>query len=663
MNIKNKIDDLKNKLKKWEYEYYALENPSVSDNEYDMSLKELNDLEKKHPELKTLDSPTVRVGGVISDKFNKIKHDVPMLSLSNAFNEEDIFKFHDDIKKSLSENTFFSYSIEPKIDGLSISLIYENGVFTKGITRGDGIIGEDVTNNVKTIKYIPLSIDFKEKIEVRGEIFFTKEGFKELNDSIEKPFANARNAASGSIRNLDSSITSKRNLNAIIYNIPEAMDYKIFKQSDVLKWLQSNNFNVSKNTFNCIKIQDVIEKINWFNQNKKKIPYDIDGIVIKINEINLYDEIGYTSKFPKWAIAYKFPSKVYVSKLTNITITVGRTGKINYIGNIEKINIDGTYVQNATLHNFEYINSKDIRMNDFVEVYKAGEIIPKIIGSITNKRIGNEIIFKKPIYCPSCKSILIKIEKEVDLYCLNDNCDKKKIELINHFVSRQAMNIQGLSYKIIEKLYSENIINNVFDLYSLEEKRSKIISLNLKIKDKTIDNLIKEIENSKNNSLEKLIFGLGIRHIGEVASKAIAKKYLSLENLIDSQIDSLIQISDLGEKMAKSLIEFFNNKENILLINNFIKNKIANNFLSQWSEIIIKKENEKFKNTKIVLTGSFSESRNKIKSILEEIYGVKTSSKVSPSTNFLLIGKKPTIKKIDDAKKHNIEIIETEFWK
>ncbi|MGL4647690.1 MAG: NAD-dependent DNA ligase LigA [Mycoplasmoidaceae bacterium] len=660
--MKDRINLLKKQLSQWEYEYYFLEEPTVSDFEYDNALKELIELENTYPQYKTLDSPTVRVGGVINKKFEKVNHSIPMLSLSNAFDENDLIKFDNDIKQVLPISTKYSYSVEPKIDGLSISLIYQDGYLFKAITRGDGEVGEDVTDNVKTIKSIPLKIKSLDKLEIRGEIFFTKKHFQELNNTLEKHFANARNAASGTIRNLDSSITSKRKLSAILYNLPDGLSRGFVKQDDVLLWLKDNHFQISKERFVANNINEVIKAIHWFNNHKNNIPYEIDGVVIKVNELNLHDEIGYTSKFPKWAIAYKFPPEIYCAKLLNISVTVGRTGRINYVGHIEKTLIDGTYVQNATLHNYEYIKTKDIKINDYVEIYKAGEIIPKIIRPIIEKRDGSQITFKIPKKCPSCGSELFQTPGEIDLYCINELCEKRMIEAINHFVSRKAMNIQGLSIKIIEKLFHHKIINNIIDIYKIEEKKETIITLDLQLKDKSINKLIHEINLSKNNSLEKLIFGLGIKHIGDVASKAIAKKYLDLKNIRNADFESLVMIDDVGEKMAESLIEYFKNPISLEIIDQFIAMKIANKYLSIWNEQEIKIENLKYKNSKVVITGSFEQSRSLIKNLLEGQYGIKVVSKVSKVVDYLLIGKNPTIKKIEEAKNLQIEIIDKPFW-
>ncbi len=658
-DIKKRIDLLKSNLKKWEYEYYGLDNPSVSDFEYDQALKELIELEKKYPEFLTIDSPSQRVGGVISNKFEKVKHSFPMLSLSNAFNKESIQKFIDDIKKINNKaNEFF---VEPKIDGLSISLIYENGILIRGVTRGDGETGEDVTTNVKTIKSIPLEIPYKNNIEVRGEVFLDKKTFEKINLESDKKFANARNAAAGTLRNLDSSIVAKRNLKAIIYNIPNPEEHNLFKHSDVIDFLRKNNFMIAKESELCFGFDGVSKKIDWFYKYRQEIEYDIDGIVIKLNDLTLYDEIGYTSKFPKWAIAYKFPAEIVESKLLDIKITVGRTGKINYIANIEPVLLNNTIVSNATLHNYEYIKEKDIKIGDYVSLFKAGEIIPKIIKPILEKR-RDVIEFNKPTNCPYCNSKLFKEKDEIDLYCLNEKCDARIIESIIHFCSRQAMNIEGISKSIIKKLYDENIIKIYWDLYELKNKKELIISKDLNIKYKSFNNLINGIEKSRTNSLERLIFALGIRHVGEVASKQLALKFKSLNNIINVSINELLKIDDIGDKMAISISNFFNENNFNKHLEKINKYQINTSFINEFNDIEIKQENTKYKNRIVLITGSFSISRNEIKKILTDLYGCKCVSSISKKVDLVIAGKNYTQSKVEQAKSLNIEIVYDEFW-
>lgn len=662
--LKNKIDSLVEALKQYEYEYYALETPTVSDYEYDMLLKELKEYEKSCPEFIRVDSPTQRVGGYISDKFSKVKHKIPMLSLGNAFDENDLLKFDNDIKKEL--NIFdVEYVVEPKIDGLSISLIYQDGFLKQAITRGDGAIGEDVTANVKTIKSIPLVIDFKDEIEVRGEIFLDKQSFKKINEDPNNPkkFANARNAASGSLRNLDTSITASRNLKGFFYFVPENNKLNIFKQYDVLHWLDSQKILRSKDIVVCKNIHEVIKRIDYLTKERDNFSYDIDGIVIKVNNINYYDELGYTSKFPKWAIAYKFPANIKESKLKSIDITVGRTGRINFIANLEPIELDGSIVSKATLHNAEYIYEKDIRINDVVQVYKAGDIIPKILGSLTEHRDNNSDKWIKPSHCPSCDSLLTQFENEVDQYCLNKYCKDKIIQQLTHFCSRDAMNIEGISESVIRKLYDNKLIVDVTDLYTLKNKKEEILNLDLLIKEKSFNNLVNAIEVSKVNSLEKLIFALGIRHVGFTAAKILCRRFKTLQNIAQLSVDEILDVAEIGEKMAQSITSWFKDSNNIELVSKLVSYGINTTYIDEYADVSVEEHNLIYMNKSFVITGSFDMNRNAIKNLLESVYHAKVTGSVTKNTNYLIIGKNATQSKIDKAKSLNIPIIEEEFWK
>lgn len=664
LEIKNKIELLKKKIRFWEYEYYALESPSVSDFEYDSNLKQLILLEKEYPEFKSDDSPTNRVGGFISKSFQKVKHTIPMLSLGNAFDESDLIKFDQDIKNALNID-IIEYIIEPKIDGLSISLKYNNGIFIRGITRGDGNLGEDVTHNIRTIKNIPLVIPYKGELEVRGEIFLTKENFNLINqdENLKKKFANARNAASGALRNLDTKITASRKLSAFFYYVPENKKIHCSTQEEVLNWLKNNFFSISKESKKCRGIDEVIKNIQEMSLNREKIKYDIDGIVIKLNDINFYDEIGFTSKFPKWAIAYKFPANVGETKLLSIDITVGRTGRINFIANVEPINLNGSQVTKATLHNAEYIAEKDIRINDWVHIYKAGDIIPKIIEPILNKRSVESISFVPPIYCSFCNFKLEKNINEVDQYCNNDFCEEKIIQQLIHFVSRDSMNIDGLSEAIIRKLYSKGFIKNIFDIYNLENHYEDIKRQDLLLKDKSLTNLINAINFSKNNSLEKLIFGFGIRHVGFNMAKQIAKKFKTIDKILIASIEDLLDVSDVGIKVCKSIFSWFNNIENINLIKILKSANINMLYINEYEGMSVSEENSIFNNKSFVITGAFNDSRAIIKNIIESIYDSKVMTTLTKKTDFLIVGSNPTLSKIEKAKLLNIEIIHNEFWK
>ncbi|MGL4769025.1 MAG: NAD-dependent DNA ligase LigA [Mycoplasmoidaceae bacterium] len=665
MDFKKRIEHLVNHLKKWEYEYYNDNNPSVSDYEYDAYLKELIELEVKYPQYKIYNSPTDRVGGTVSKKFKKIKHTTKMLSLSNAFNYEMVEKFHSDINKVC--NNFDGFVIEPKIDGLSISIQYENGHLVKALTRGDGIFGEDVTNNAKTIYDIPLEIKYKKLLEVRGEVYLSKEEFEKLNKNSITKFANQRNAAAGSMRVLDSSITAKRKLNCFFYMIINPDNHDLNTQFEVISFLNKNGFKTSSVISHETDLKNVWRKILEIQNYQKNYNFDCDGVVIKVNKLSLYQIIGETSKFPKWAIAYKFPAEIKQSKLLNIIVSVGRTGKINYIAEIVPININGTIVTNATLHNYDYIKSKNILINDWVNVLKAGEIIPRIISVDYDKRDGNEIYFPIPYICPSCGFKLVSYTNEIDLYCTNDNCQDKKIESLIHFCSRNAMNIEGLSKKIITKLFKNKFIEKWQDFYNLDDKKEFIMNADLNLKEKSLNNLLKSVEKSKSNSLEKLLFALGIRHIGENASKKLAKSFFSLDNLARSSSEQILIVDEIGYKMAESLTTYFKINPIDELVNfldlkkiNYVYKSEMLDFNDYYMDSALFK---KFGNKKIVITGSFPTKRIIIKEILENKFLMKVINKISKETNFLLIGEGFTQSKFDIAKKLSIEIIDYEFWK
>ncbi len=662
--IKNKIDQLVKQLKQYEYEYYALEEPTVSDYEYDQLLNQLKKYENSFPEFIRFDSPTKRVGGFISEKFNKVKHKIPMLSLSNAFDENDLIKFDADIKKELGISDI-EYVVEPKIDGLSISLIYKNKFFYKAITRGDGSIGEDVTENVKTIRTIPLTIDYDGELEIRGEIFLDKESFQKINNdpNTVKKFANARNAASGSLRNLDTTVTASRNLKGFFYYVPENEKINLSKQFDILKWLDSQKILRSKDIVKCKDIFEVLDRVKYLTKNRNNFDYDIDGIVIKVNNVSFYEELGYTSKFPKWAIAYKFPANVKESTLKSIDVTVGRTGRINFIANIDPIELDGSVISKATLHNAEYIYEKDIRINDVVQIYKAGDIIPKILGSKLENRDENSAKWIKPTHCPSCNSLLKQFENEVDQYCINKNCHEKIIQQITHFCSRDAMNIDGVSESIIRKLYENNLIKDISDIYLLKDKKEEILSKDLLIKDKSFNNIIKAIEKSKQNSLEKLIFGLGIKHVGYTAARLLCRRFKTLQNIAQLTKDEIQEVAEIGDKMAESIIEWFSNSSNIELVAKLLSYSINMTYIDEYANVNVKDENLIFMNKSFVITGSFTDNRNTIKNILESVYHAKVSGTITKNTDYLITGKNATQSKVDKANTLKIKIVSEEFWK
>ena len=678
--ILKEILDLRKKLNQYNYEYYGLESPTVSDYEYDMLLKKLNELEKNYPEFDSPNSPSKKVGGFVSEKFIKVKHETPMMSLSNAFDEADLLKFDNDIKKEIGTNNY-GYVVEPKIDGLSISIKYRNGELIQAVTRGDGEIGEDVTENVKTIKSLPLTIDWNNDLEIRGEVFLNKKDFEKINSdpNVIKKFANARNAASGSLRNLDSSIAAKRNLSALFYYVPKSSDISINEQINVIKWLDSKMIPTSKEIKFCKNIKEVLDRIDELTNQRNNFKYDIDGIVVKVNEFNYYEEIGYTSKFPKWAIAYKFPAIVKQTKLNSIEVTVGRTGKINYIANLDPVPLEGSIVQKATLHNFEYIYDKNILINDIVEIYKAGDVIPKIIRPIKESRTGNEIEFLEPRNCPSCKSSLSKKDDEVDLYCLNENCEEKIIQQIQYFGSRDAMNIEGLSISIIRKLYENNIIKDAIDLYYLDSKKDELFSIKQKVtrtnddgekkeferslfKDKSFANVMRGIESSKKNSMEKFLTALGIKHVGLSVAKSLSKRFKSIQDLSLATKEEIEQVGDTGEKISESIIKWFSEDKNQNLLWKAQKVGINFNYINEYSDAVIDQDYHIYMNKTFVITGSFKKSRKEITDYIESVFDSKVSSTISKKTDYLIIGEEPGDSKVKKATELNIPIITKPFW-
>lgn len=658
------IEELKEDIKKWNYEYYVLNNPSVSDAVYDKAMNKLIMLEEMYPKYKTQDSPTVKVGGYVYEKFVKIQHSTPMMSLANIFNYEELVKFDQDIQK-ICKN--YNYVVEPKIDGLSIALRYENGKLVKAITRGDGLYGEDVTNNVKTIKSIPWNLikPSNLSVELRGEVYLSKANFLKLNSNLEtnqKPFANARNAAAGSLRNLDSSVTAKRNLDIFLYNIPNVSSLELKNHSQVLEWLKSNNFCVSSEIKIANNIKEVWDFIQELSKKRDELPYVIDGVVIKLNQLQFYDEIGYTSKFPKWAIAYKFPAEIGLTQVKSIVADVGRTGKITYVANLEPIKLDGSIISRVTLNNAEYIINKDIMINDWVYIYKAGDVIPYLDYVDILKRTNNCRKFIPLTKCPSCGSDLIKLNKEVDQRCINHEfCQEQIIKKISYFCERDCMDIKGISLNIITKLHQIGVLNNIVDLYKLEENKEKILNANILIKEKSFNNMISNINSSKNNSLEKLLCALGIRNLGLTTSKKIAKKFKNLLMVMNANFNELVSIPDVGNILANDILNFFGDSKNQLLIQQLIDLNINIEYKNNLDLIEEIKIIDEYKNKTFVITGSFSTPRTKIKLILENYYNGKVIDNVTSKVDYLLCGNEPG-SKLEKAKKLNIQIINNEFW-
>ncbi len=669
--IKQKIDKLVEQLNQWNYEYYALDKPSVLDSVYDATMNELKALEKQYPQFIRKDSPTIRVGGYVLDKFEKIKHHTPMMSLDNVFSKEQLEKFIQTIYKTIN-TTNISFVVEPKIDGLSISVNYKDNKLEYAATRGDGVIGEDVTTNVMTIKDIPPYIKSDTPlVEVRGEVYLAIADFNELNakQPENKKFSNCRNAAAGSLRNLDSSITASRNLKSFLYFLPNAKEMGIKTQWESIQWLKEHGFQVASEIIKVNTVEEVWQQIENLTMKRHELPYDIDGVVIKVNEYEYYEELGITSKFPKWAIAYKFPPTIAMTKLLDIVPTVGRTGKITYVASLETVNLDGSNVSSASLHNQDFIANKDIRINDYVNIFKAGDVIPYVDGVVKERRTDECLIYQPITTCPSCGSILCNDIEDVDQYCMNKNCKEKILRNIEYFASREVMNIDGVSISILSKLYDNGIIQNITDLYFLKDKKQAVFDANINIKEKSFKNIISAIENSKSNSLERIIASFAIRGVGINIATILAKKYKHIDNLINASLEELSSLNIIGEKISQNIFNYFHNEENLALINTFKEIGINMEYISKgssesfnkYNEIAKLPENQKYHNKTFVITGSFSITRPEIKLILEECYGAKVNTSVTKNVNYLLAGESGG-SKLEKANDLGISIVTQEFW-
>lgn len=657
-NLKKRAQELTEKLNLWSKHYYQFSSPLVSDEVFDAHLIELLDIEKNHPELRDENSPTVRVGGQVQDGFEKVEHTSQMLSLDNAFNFEDLAKFDADCKK-LSSRQDVEYVCELKIDGLAVSVVFENGKIKYGATRGDGRIGENITSNIKTIKTIPLSIPFDNTFEVRGEVFLPKTEFEKLNKRREQEgeqlFANPRNAASGTIRQLDPKVVAKRNLNAFLYNVPNYEVLNAKSHFDSLMKVKELGFNINENIRLCKNINEVYDYINEFTQKRNELDYEIDGIVIKVNDFGLYDSIGYTSKFPKWAIAYKFPAEKVETKLIDIFPTIGRTGKVTYNAKLEPVRVAGTIVSAATLHNAEFVEEKGLMINDFVVINKAGEIIPEILYALKDKRTGNEIAWTPATNCPVCNTELVKLPGEVDQFCPNENCKERRVQTLVHFASRVAMEIEGLGEKIVNRFFEEQILTDFVSVFEIAKFKDKIIALD-KFGEKSYENLINAIEKAKSNSADRLLFGLGIRHVGAKAAKNILKKFGTIENVMDAKYEDIITINEIGESIAASVVEYFANEENRKMVNALLVCGVN----GKYNGVVQEVSEGPFVGKTVVITGTLSMPRDHFTTILES-QGAKISGSVSKKTDYVLCGDDAG-SKLDKANELGVKVIdEKEF--
>lgn len=648
--IEKRIDELVKLLNKASYEYYALDNPTITDQEYDSLMDELIRLETQNPSLVRSDSPTVKIGTEVISEFKKVTHEIPMMSLGDIFNEEEVIAFDEKVRKIVPNP---KYVCELKIDGLSVSLLYKNGRLVRGATRGDGTVGEDITHNVRTIKNVPLSLPEDIDIEVRGEIYMPKSSFESLNkerrEKNEKEFANPRNAAAGSVRQLDSKIASSRNLSTFMYHIPEPDKYNLSNQYDSLEFMKKLTFTVNPNIVLVDSIDAVMEYINYWDKQRKELPYEIDGIVIKVNNYNDQRKLGVTAKVPKWAIAYKFPAEEVLTKVKDIEFCVGRTGKITPRADLDPVRLAGSIVRSATLNNQDYIKEKDVRIGDIVSIRKAGEIIPEVVEVKKERRSGSELPFEMIENCPICGTKLSKKEDEVAYFCTNPNCDARNIEGLIHFSSRDAMNIEGFGERIVEDFYNMGFLKSIDAYYNLKNYKEDLMELE-GFGEKSINNLLINIENSKKNSLEKLIFGLGIKHVGKKTAYILSEYFGSIDKLIESDVENLSNIPDVGTGIATSIVNYFSDNKNIELINKLKSYDLNMNFISKEKNI-----NELFNNRTFVLTGTLnSMSRNDAKELIERLGGKNTSS-VSKKTDIVIVGQSPG-SKYDDAVKLGITI-------
>lgn len=650
-DINKRIDDLINIINKASYEYYVNDNPTITDQEYDDYYNELLRLEEKYPNLKKENSPTIRVGGKVVEKFNKVNHITPMLSFDDIFNEEEIIAFDKRVRKTCPDAI---YTLEPKMDGLSGSLIYENGVLKRAATRGDGVIGEDITHNVITIKSVPLKLNKAIDIEVRGEIYMSKKSFEKCNEqrrmNNENLFANPRNAAAGSVRQLDSTIAAKRNLDFMAYFIPEPLKYGIKSQRESLSFLKELGFLTNYKLNKTAKdVNEIISYIDDLSKKRKSLAYEIDGVVLKVDNLDDEKKLGFTQRVPRWGIAYKFPAEEVLTTLKEIKFTVGRTGKITPNAIFDPVHVSGSIVSKATLHNEDYCLDKDIRIGDVISIRKAGDVIPEVAMVKKERRKGNEIPFKMIDTCPMCGFKLIK--KDANYFCDNILCPARKIESLVHFVSRDTMNIDGLGERIIEDFYNMGFIKKITDIYTLYNYKEDLIELE-GFGEKSVNNLLESIERSKNNSLEKVLFALGIRHVGKKTAKLLAKKYKKIDGIINASLEELTNTYDIGIIMAESIRNYFDDEENLKLINDL--KSLGINF-----DYISSSVNNKLDGMTFVLTGILKKyKRDELTKILEDL-GAKVTSSVTKKTSGVIVGDSPG-SKYDKALKLNIKIYKEE---
>lgn len=655
--MNNEYEKLKELLNKYSYEYYVLDEPSVTDYEYDMLLRKLIKMEEENPAIIAPDSPSQKVGGKILKGFESVVHAVKMQSLQDAFSEDEIRDF-DKRVKAVCPNA--EYTVEPKIDGLSVSLEYENSLLVRGSTRGDGQVGENVTNNLKTVKSIPLKTNIPvERLEVRGEVFMPKKSFEKLNfereENGETTFANPRNAAAGSLRQLDSSAAAKRNLDIFVFNVQSVTGIEFKTHLESLEFLKKAGFKVIDDTEAFSSIDGALEKIAEIGNTRKGYYYDTDGAVIKVNSLSDREILGETAKVPRWAIAFKYPAEQKETTIKNIFINVGRTGVLTPTAEFETVTLAGTRVSRATLHNLDYIRQKDIKIGDRVLIQKAGDIIPEVVKSLTEKRTGEETDFDMPKNCPVCGAPVHREDGEAAFRCTNFACSAQAVRNIIHFVSRNAMDIEGMGPSVVQKLIDEHLIENSADIYSI--KKDDLVNID-KLGEKSAQNLINAIENSKKNCLSRLLFGLGIRHIGQSAAREIAKHFKNIDALISASAEEIAEIDDIGMIMANSVREFFDEERNIKIIDEFKAQSVNTEYIDEGANF-----DNRFEGKTFVVTGTLETLKRAEAEALIENYGGKASKSVSKNTDYVLAGESAG-SKLDKAQSLGITVIdETEFLK
>ena len=654
--LQQQFDELRSQLNTWSREYYSLDKPSVPDDVYDQKYQELVKLEKAHPEMITPDSPTQRVGGQVLTGFEKIGHEIPMLSLGDVFSKEELADFVANLDQTVHQQ--IDYNCELKIDGLAISLVYRAGKFVQGSTRGNGQIGEDITQNLKTINAIPLELAEPVDVEVRGECYMPKASFVELNQRQEEQgkqiFANARNAAAGSLRQLDSRITAERKLSTFIYYLMEPEKFGVTTQSEALEKMRSWGFKVNPDYRVAHNMDEIRAYIDEYQQKRASLPYDIDGIVIKANPFKVHEEVGNTVKVPRWAIAYKFPPDEQETVVHQIEWTVGRTGVVTPTAVMDPVQLAGTTVSRASLHNPDYIKEKDIRIGDTVKLFKAGDIIPEVATVVLKKRPADSQPYSIPTECPECHAPLVHLDDEVALRCINPKCPALVKESLTHFASRNAMDIRGLGTKIIAQLYARKMVQDVADLYQLNFE--ELLQLD-KFKDKSANNLLTAIDNSRHNSLERLLFGLGIRHVGAKAARLIAQHFKTMDAVKNATVDEIAAIKTVGQTIAESVVTYFQNPQVDELLEELVQAGVNMEFLGQSEEEQAAAAAESpFNGLRVVLTGTLDHLKRADAKKWLEAHGAKVTGSVSGKTDLLIAGHDAG-SKLAKAQQLNVKII------